>query len=349
MRELPGLQIIPPGVEDQQTNCNNQGYALPTHNNQYSLANTRRKDNEGDCSHRKLYRDPHIDKDVNREIADAFDEMVSEEPSDADSIVVVLDAANIAFAYNGNSHGQKNQFSAKGILIAVRYFQSVGVKDVKAFLPAKYHHGKRDAKEILDKLIVEKVLSIVPSGEADDPYIITHARDHNGFVVSNDRFRDHIESMLNESVKKSLGIWLDDNRCGYTFVRDEFMVNPMSELHKTTTRLLEFNDHEKMQIVTAPSSPYHSQHERREKGPNEEDQAALVALNTTVDSLLCAGRYLELKFVLLARASMLLELGRKSDAFADLTALLQKLDPQNAEARAMLTKNFVFQAVPINF
>ena len=90
MRELPGLQIIPPGVEDQQTNCNNQGYALPTHNNQYSLANTRRKDNEGDCSHRKLYRDPHIDKDVNREIADAFDEMVSEEPSDADSIVVVL-------------------------------------------------------------------------------------------------------------------------------------------------------------------------------------------------------------------------------------------------------------------
>ena len=66
-------------------------------------------------------------------------------------------------------------------------------------------------------------------------YILAYAKRHNGFIISNDHFRDHIEKLVDGHSRNGMISWLRDNRCGYTFRGNEFIINPMSSL----SRLLE--------------------------------------------------------------------------------------------------------------
>jgi hypothetical protein len=73
-------------------------------------------------------------------------------------------------------------------------------------------------------------VTVVPAGDHDDVYILHYARSNSGFVVSNDFYADHIRKLDNDSIRLSMSLWLAENRCGYTFVRGEFMLNPACPL-----------------------------------------------------------------------------------------------------------------------
>lgn len=88
-----------------------------------------------------------------------------------------------------------------------------------------------DEVEALQQLAAFSILSIVPSGDSDDAYILNYARDNNGYVISNDLFHDHLRSLEVQSVRSSMNVWLSEHRCGYAFIsRQHFMFNPVSSL-----------------------------------------------------------------------------------------------------------------------
>jgi hypothetical protein len=166
-------------------------------------------------------------------IADSFSEMVSENPIERNIPLVVLDSANIGWNYG------KTRFSVYGLQLALAYFAQYSHRlEVKAFIPSSYVQKKSnslmetDDLTILQTLIHKRSLTIVPSGDSDDAYIINYARQHCGFIISNDFFHDHITSLSsNSSMKLSMKLWLNDNRISYTFIDDnQFFINPNSFL-----------------------------------------------------------------------------------------------------------------------
>ena len=162
----------------------------------------------------------------------SFDEMVADQPSQNKRTLVVLDCANICWA-----HGE-SQFDVNGIQIALAFFKSYEV-DVISFIPSSYVKKKpRDKsagnsmmetedRQHLEALIRMGDVTVVPAGDHDDVYILSYARSNNGFIVSNDFFADHIASIEEMSIKRSMKLWLNVNRCGFTFLKNSsFMINP---------------------------------------------------------------------------------------------------------------------------
>ena len=133
--------------------------------------------------------------------------MVYDTPSVRTLPLVVLDCANIGWNYGNHS------FQAGGIEITIKFFQKLHF-EIQAFIPAGFlrvkprqimgnndnsykNHNKNqnydnnnglmltDNVEILTILAQKGLISIVPSGDSDDAYILNYARDNNGFVISN--------------------------------------------------------------------------------------------------------------------------------------------------------------------
>ncbi len=157
-----------------------------------------------------------------QQIQDYFSEMVDEGPEQRDRLLIVLDAANIGWHY-----GCGESFVAEGVAIAVdnlSKFQINGnaacqcndglngnhlnqsrVLEIIAFLPFHYFRIKprnggytngmmqTENVDILEDLARAKLLAPVPSNDSDDAYILNYARENNGFIISNDRFQDHLK------------------------------------------------------------------------------------------------------------------------------------------------------------
>jgi hypothetical protein len=184
----------------------------------------------------------HLQRDI---IQDTFAEMVSDAPSERDVPLVVLDCANIGWNYG------REVFDPRGIEIALKYFHGMKI-EVQAFLPAGFLRAKprsidgtargnalmvTDDVELLTTMLQQNLITTVPTGDSDDAYILNYARDNNGFVLSNDLFNDHLNSLTVESVRNSMKVWLRDHRCGYTFTpQGEFLCNPCSELRTVAYR-----------------------------------------------------------------------------------------------------------------
>ena len=162
----------------------------------------------------------------------SFEEMVTDQPSQNKRTLVVLDCANIGWAYG------ESQFLADGIRLALDFFKHYEV-DVIAFIPSSYVKKKpRDGssgnsmmdtedRQQLETLIRVGDVTVVPAGDHDDVYILSYARSNNGFIVSNDFFIDHIATIDELSIKRSMKLWLNVNRCGFTFLKNSiFMINP---------------------------------------------------------------------------------------------------------------------------
>lgn len=176
-----------------------------------------------------------------RRVEEAFQEMVDEQPRERERPLIVLDCANIGWHYADHS-----KFSAQGVYLAITALRSLHDSDIVAFLPAAYLHRARriqnqdgayvemdtDDWDQLHDLLRHNLLAIVPSGDSDDAYILEYARSHQGFVVSNDLFRDHIAGLEVTSMQLSMQLWLQENRCGYCFVGNEFYLNPQSSLSR---------------------------------------------------------------------------------------------------------------------
>ena len=69
-------------------------------------------------------------------------------------------------------------------------------------------------------------LVATPQNDYDDSYTITYAKDHNGYIVSNDRYRDSVEKLpLNK--RQEHRQWLRDHVIHFAFANNmEFVPNP---------------------------------------------------------------------------------------------------------------------------
>ncbi|XP_069612992.1 endoribonuclease ZC3H12A [Ranitomeya imitator] len=175
-------------------------------------------------------------------------EVVSEEPSDAVLVPrrgsgaspttssteendsnnlrpIVIDGSNVAM-----SHGNKDVFSCRGILIAVNFFLERGHTDVTVFVPTFRKEQPRVDMPITDQYILtdlekKKILVFTPSRRVggkrlvcyDDRFIVKLAYKSDGVIVSNDTYRDL------QSEKPEWKKFIEERLLMYSFVNDLFM------------------------------------------------------------------------------------------------------------------------------
>ncbi|MCQ2819163.1 MAG: hypothetical protein MJ252_18015 [archaeon] len=151
--------------------------------------------------------------------------------------LILLDASNIAMR-----HGNQN-FSSKGIKIAMEFFKRQG-HEVLGFLP-DYLFRQKDPNSVMAKkrvvpddlnylqqLVNEHLIILSPPQDYDDSYCINYAKKHNGFIVTNDLFRDYIQNIADEKKKETERIWVKEKCISYTFNQDEFIPNPDAAFFK---------------------------------------------------------------------------------------------------------------------
>ncbi|KAG1695726.1 hypothetical protein DVH05_019466 [Phytophthora capsici] len=153
--------------------------------------------------------------------------------------LIVIDAPNVAMR-----HGKGKVFSCVGIELAVRYFQELGHR-VVAFIPDYMLQSDEERAEreeqgevltaakipddvaLLERLVHKGVLVPTPPQDYDDSYSIQYAGLHNGYVVTNDLFRDHIVNMVGPRERKvAMRAWLRAHQISYSWVKNEFLPNP---------------------------------------------------------------------------------------------------------------------------
>jgi hypothetical protein len=185
--------------------------------------------------------------------------------NDDNEIHVVLDCANIGYDYG------QDDFSAQGVYAALQYFKNARFLQLRvtAFLPAymvrrKPTDGARgnaimqtEDIELLQRLVEARELTLVPPADYDDFYIIAFAYKHNGFIISNDRFKDHIESIQDPAIQARCAQWMALRRVSYTFVNvsghPHFEINPASKL----AELLRADAPTPMDAPQLPQQGYH--------------------------------------------------------------------------------------------
>eukprot|EP00808_Paulinella_micropora_P018302 g10239.t1 len=153
--------------------------------------------------------------------------------------LVILDAPNIAMR-----HGNHKVFSTAGVQLAIEWYQRMG-HPVLAFTPAfhlDYDYVSRRKREenigmsvratkmpdnisLLLSLRDEGLLVATPAQDYDDSYCIEYAMRHGGYIVSNDRYRDHVEG-VEPSRRAAVRAWLKTHLITFAFVKDEFLPNP---------------------------------------------------------------------------------------------------------------------------
>ncbi|EQC33660.1 hypothetical protein SDRG_08764 [Saprolegnia diclina VS20] len=161
-------------------------------------------------------------------------------PNDPKCLIVV-DAANVAMR-----HGLNARFSCAGIRLVFDYYMARGHK-VLAFLPdylLRYESvgaQKRmagagydvspsklpDDVGLLQSMVLEGTVIATPPQDYDDSYCIQYAGRHDGCVVTNDLFRDHVDGLQgNGQTKAAMRQWLSAHCISFTWVGDEFLPNP---------------------------------------------------------------------------------------------------------------------------
>lgn len=138
---------------------------------------------------------------------------------------VVIDGSNVAM-----SHGNKEVFSCRGILLAVNWFLERGHTDITVFVPSWRKEQPRPDVPITDQHILrelekKKILVFTPSRRVggrrvvcyDDRFIVKLAFDSDGVVVSNDTYRDL------QGERQEWKRFIEERLLMYSFVNDKFM------------------------------------------------------------------------------------------------------------------------------
>ncbi|XP_027892045.1 ribonuclease ZC3H12A [Xiphophorus couchianus] len=145
---------------------------------------------------------------------------------DGDALrAVVIDGSNVAM-----SHGNKEVFSCLGIQLAVNFFLDRGHSDVTVFVPSWRKEQPRPDVPIADQHILrelekKKILVFTPSRRVagkrvvcnDDCFIVKHAFESDGVVVSNDLYRDL------QGDKPEWRRFIQERLLMYSFVNNKFM------------------------------------------------------------------------------------------------------------------------------
>ncbi|KAG9492880.1 hypothetical protein GDO78_001046 [Eleutherodactylus coqui] len=138
---------------------------------------------------------------------------------------IVIDGSNVAM-----SHGNKDVFSCRGILLAVNFFLERGHTDITVFVPSFRKEQTRPDIPITDQYILtdlekKKILVFTPSRRIggkrlvcyDDRFIVKLAYKSDGVIVSNDTYRDL------QSEKPEWKKFIEERLLMYSFVNDLFM------------------------------------------------------------------------------------------------------------------------------
>lgn len=138
---------------------------------------------------------------------------------------VVIDGSNVAM-----SHGNKEVFSCRGILLAVNWFLERGHTDITVFVPSWRKEQPRPDVPITDQHILrelekKKILVFTPSRRVggkrvvcyDDRFIVKLAFESDGVVVSNDTYRDL------QGERQEWKRFIEERLLMYSFVNDKFM------------------------------------------------------------------------------------------------------------------------------
>ncbi|XP_075051533.1 endoribonuclease ZC3H12A [Mixophyes fleayi] len=150
----------------------------------------------------------------------------SSEEGDSNNLrPIVIDGSNVAM-----SHGNKEAFSCRGILLAVTFFLEKGHTDVTVFVPSWRKEQPRPDMPITDQHILtelekKKILVFTPSRRVggkrlvcyDDRFIVKLAYKCDGVIVSNDIYRDL------QSEKPEWKKFIEERLLMYSFVNDIFM------------------------------------------------------------------------------------------------------------------------------
>ncbi|XP_055979223.1 LOW QUALITY PROTEIN: endoribonuclease ZC3H12A [Sorex fumeus] len=148
-----------------------------------------------------------------------------EDKDGSDLRPVVIDGSNVAM-----SHGNKEVFSCRGILLAVNWFLERGHADITVFVPSWRKEQPRPDVPITDQHILrelekKKILVFTPSRRVggkrvvcyDDRFIVKLAYESDGVVVSNDTYRDL------QGERQEWKRFIEERLLMYSFVNDKFM------------------------------------------------------------------------------------------------------------------------------
>jgi len=157
--------------------------------------------------------------------------------------LIVVDVQNIAMKYGNGT------FVCKGIEITLEFWKNRKHK-VVGFIP-DYLINDREIQRLirlkeenptavkaskvpddinyLKRLHKEGIIVTTPSQDYDDSYSIEYAKKHKGYIVTNDKFRDHVNKSADKLAESN---WIKLNRIGFAFKGDEFLPNPDAEFFK---------------------------------------------------------------------------------------------------------------------
>ncbi|CAM9687796.1 unnamed protein product, partial [Ectocarpus sp. 12 AP-2014] len=146
--------------------------------------------------------------------------------------LVVIDVPNVAMR-----HGLNKKFSCTGVQMAVEYFRTAGHR-VLGFLPDYYLDLKRtnglerakklgvadvkasrlpDDVQLLQRLVDDGLIVSTPPQDYDDSYCIKYAMARDGYVVTNDLYRDHVKGIEGRKKADAARRWIKSHSISYTF------------------------------------------------------------------------------------------------------------------------------------
>ena len=154
--------------------------------------------------------------------------------------LIVIDGANVGCGVSGGRGtgtgpgGQESVaalFRASRVAHAIEYFRTRG-HPAFAFIPAYFSklEGRgllsREDRGLLSRLVAVDAVVLTPPQDADDRYILWYAFERDGFVVSNDMFRDHAAD------SPELSAFIAERVISFAFVgAEEFVPNPDAAYH----------------------------------------------------------------------------------------------------------------------
>uniref|UniRef100_A0A7S2RFF5 K Homology domain-containing protein n=1 Tax=Mucochytrium quahogii TaxID=96639 RepID=A0A7S2RFF5_9STRA len=143
---------------------------------------------------------------------------------------IVVDAANVAWGFAKSQPGwtdvpikNKTRPPMLGLTLCFEFWKQYGVTPVAICPRWWFEKGNRtytDDEATMQELRDAGMLFGSPSGEHDDVYIVDYAYRTDGYMVSNDKYRDHIKT------RNLCENWATERRIGFMFIRNLFIPNP---------------------------------------------------------------------------------------------------------------------------
>ena len=150
--------------------------------------------------------------------------------------LVVIDGANVATI-------SKNEIDLNRLSQCFHYWTSKHIS-VLAFVPEYWRKGpcrdiiwKTHERQMMDTFITNELVALTPSQAHDDYYVIDYAMSQDdGYVVSNDMYRDHYGMDFHGTILSSE--WVTKHCIDFIFIRNSFIPNAKmihDLLHKKTS------------------------------------------------------------------------------------------------------------------